>query len=211
MTAEKRQMPSKGKFEEFSGKYTQANFIGKWLINNFYGAVSSFVERVDLRSGAALEVGAGQGYSTRYLREALQTNVMLTASELEPTQVQQAQLRNPDVPITSESVYELQRADKSVDLIIMLEVLEHLENPEIALSEIARVASQFVILSVPREPIWCFLNFIRGKYWTSLGNTPGHINHWSTNKFRHFVGKYFEVVDTKTPLPWTIVLLRPRD
>ena len=204
-------MASTRKFEEFSEKYTKTGHAGQWLLNNFYGAVSSLISNADLRAGVALEVGAGQGYSTSYLRDALHKNVNLLASEIEPEQVRLAQIRNQNVPICIESVYELQREDKSIDFIIMLEVLEHLENPEIALSEMTRVAKQFVILSVPQEPIWRILNITRGKYWASFGNTPGHINHWSTNGFRHFVREYFEVVETKTPLPWTILLLKPRD
>ncbi len=33
--------------------------------------------------------------------------------------------------------------------------------------------------SVPREPLWRGLNMARGAYWGALGNTPGHLNHWS--------------------------------
>lgn len=204
-------MNSNKNFEEFSGKYTNTGHIGRWLISNFYGAVSSLIQIADLRTGVALEVGAGQGYSTDYLRNSLNVNVNFHASEVEPEQVRIAQLRNENVPISTESVYDLQWEDNSVDLIIMLEVLEHLDDPDHALSEIARVVKQFVILSVPREPIWRVLNIIRGKYWASLGNTPGHINHWGINEFCLLTSKYFEVLEIRTPLPWTILLLKTRD
>ncbi len=37
----------------------------------------------------------------------------------------------------------------------------------------------FILLSVPKEPIWRICNMARGKYWKDLGNTPGHIQHWT--------------------------------
>ena len=49
----------------------------------------------------------------------------------------------------------------------------------LSLAEIRRVTTSHALLSVPREPIWRMLNFLRGKYWSSGGNTPGHLQHWS--------------------------------
>ena len=88
------------------------------------------------------------------------------------------------------------------------EVLEHLEDPAAGLAEIARVASRTCLVSVPREPIWRMLNVARGAYWSALGNTPGHLNHWSRAAFSAFVGTRLDVVETASPLPWTVVLAR---
>ena len=63
----------------------------------------------------------------------------------------------------------------------------------------------------PDEPLWSLLNMARGKYWKSLGNTPGHIQKWSTASFRKVLQKYFIVEKTATPLPWTMCLCRPKD
>ena len=45
----------------------------------------------------------------------------------------------------------------------------------------------FILLSVPKEPIWRICNMARGKYWKDLGNTPGHIQHWTKKKFCRMV------------------------
>jgi ubiquinone/menaquinone biosynthesis C-methylase UbiE len=115
------------------------------------------------------------------------------------------------VPISQESIYQLNRADGSFDMVVCLEVLEHLEDPMAALRELHRVSRRDVILSVPREPLWCWLNMMRGKYCASGGNTPGHIQHWSKSAFADFVGACFSVQAVATPLPWTIVLATKRD
>jgi hypothetical protein len=50
----------------------------------------------------------------------------------------------------------------------------------------------------------------RGKYFGTLGNTPGHIQHWSKNAFCALVSEYVDVVAVRSPLPWTMVLGRRR-
>ena len=85
-------------------------------------------------------------------------------------------------------------------------MLEHLEEPERGIKEIRRVAKKYVLLSVPNEPIWRILNIVRFKYWNHFGNTPGHINNWSTKAFIKIISKSFNIIKIKNPLPWTILL-----
>ena len=71
----------------------------------------------------------------------------------------------------------------------------------------ARVAARHILVSVPREPLWRGLNVARGAYVRDLGNTPGHVNHWSKRGFIHLVERHGEVVETCSPFPWTMVLV----
>jgi hypothetical protein len=52
------------------------------------------------------------------------------------------------------------------------------------------------------------LNMARGAYLKDLGNTPGHVNHWSRRGFEALLSKHGEVVETRAPFPWTMVLIR---
>jgi len=52
------------------------------------------------------------------------------------------------------------------------------------------------------------LNLTRLAYIKDFGNTPGQINYRSKSTFLNFVSKYFKIIDSKSPLPWTIVLLK---
>ena len=56
-------------------------------------------------------------------------------------------------------------------------------DPEHTVAEMARVALRHLLVSVPREPLWRGLNMARGAYLKDLGNTPGHLNHWSKRSF----------------------------
>src|SRR6266571_3498995 len=70
------------------------------------------------------------------------------------------------------------------DLASAIEVLEHVPQPERTLAEMARCARSHLLVSVPREPLWRALNLARGAYVRQLGNTPGHLNHFSKRSFQ---------------------------
>ena len=152
-----------------------------------------------------MEVGCGPGFSTQYLAKILKDKDF-QASEFRQDLVKEAQARNPGLKIEQEPIYELRRENNFFDLIIALEVLEHLENPELAIKELARVTSKYCLVSCPNEPLWRILNVLRFKYLKNLGNTPGHLHHWSKGKFKKLLSEYFEIKKVVAPLPWIIVL-----
>lgn len=199
--------------EDFGHKYTEEGQgkIGRRLINGYFQTVDDLVKSTGVlnRNGpTAIEIGCGEGHSTERLRALLPGHVQLRASEYVEDLVPIAQGKNPDVPVQQESVYQTRHDDDTFDMVFLLEVLEHLDYPDDALEEIQRVLKPggYLILGVPREPLWCALNMARGKYLSRFGNTPGHLNHWSTFMIKRYVEQYFgEVKHTKTPLPWTLL------
>jgi SAM-dependent methyltransferase len=103
---------------------------------------------------------------------------------------------------------DLPFSESSFELAAAIEVLEHLPDPERTLAEMARVADKHLLVSVPREPLWRGLNLARGAYLTELGNTPGHLNHWSKRGFVALLSRYGEVIEVRSPFPWTMLLVR---
>lgn len=204
--------------EDFAHKYTEEGQgrIGGKLIDNYFRGVATLVHTsrvTDKKTIHAIELGCGEGFSTQRLRAMLPKNVQLEASEYVQSLVPKARARNPGVKISQESVYELRAKDNTFDLVFLLEVLEHLDYPQKALEEIRRVLKPngYLVLGVPREPLWSMLNMARGKYVPHFGNTPGHLNHWSTWTLRRYMKRHFGLVEqTRTPLPWTQVLVRKR-
>jgi len=142
-------------------KYLKSNFAVQKLIKNFYRSIEKIIS--DLGVKKALEIGCGLGFSTQYLAKFLGKE-NLAASELNEELLKEAQKRNPEIKISQESIYELKRENSSFDLVIVLEVLEHLADPELALKELSRVSSKYCLLSVPQEPVWSILNLLRFKY-----------------------------------------------
>ena len=76
----------------------------------------------------------------------------------------------------------------SADVVMCLQTLEHLEDHVLIpfLEKIFTTARYAIVLSVPREPYWCIANLVRLKYWSRLGNTPHHIQHWKIRDFEDF-------------------------
>jgi 2-polyprenyl-3-methyl-5-hydroxy-6-metoxy-1,4-benzoquinol methylase len=101
----------------------------------------------------------------------------------------------------------LDYAEDEFALVAATEVLEHVPDPGRVLAEMARVASGHLIVSVPREPLWRALNVARGAYLRDLGNTPGHLNHWSRKGFVDLLSGYGQVVQIRSPFPWTMLLV----
>lgn len=99
-------------------------------------------------------------------------------------------------------------ADGEFELASAIEVLEHVPDPEHTVAEMARCASAHLLVSVPREPMWRMLNMARGAYLSDLGNTPGHLNHWSKRSFVRMLERHGQVVQARSPFPWTMLLVR---
>jgi SAM-dependent methyltransferase len=200
--------------EDFGEKYEDQNRISVALINGYFAAVESLT--AGAMSGgdeelSALEIGCGEGHSTQRLVALLPDVVDFAASEYVEHQVEIARANNPGIPIASGDVYNLDRSDDSLDVVYLLEVLEHLDEPAVALREIRRVLRPggHLVLGVPREPMWRVLNMARLKYIRHLGNTPGHLNHWSSRSIVRFVSREFgPVTDVRKPVPWTLLSAR---
>lgn len=201
--------------EDFAHKYTEegSGKVGGKLIDNYFKNVEELVKATGLTKGKAVELGCGEGFSTQRLRQLTPQGITMSASEYVEALVPLAQAKNPDVKIIQESIYELTHKQSSFDVVFLLEVLEHLDYPDQALAEISRILKDdgYLILGVPREPLWSCLNLARGKYVRHFGNTIGHLNHWSTFTLKRYMEKHFGPVKiVKTPLPWTLVLVQKR-
>lgn len=187
-------------------KYGTRNPIARRLMRGFLDAATELYRGVGPVN--VLEVGTGEGRLAQQLLESAPRPERFVATDLELGQV--APGVDPLIEFREASIYELPFEDRSFDLVVCCEVLEHLDEPRRGLSELARVSGRFVLLSTPREPIWRALNLARGKYLRDLGNTPGHLQHFSRRELVRLAEERLAVTDVRTPLPWTMLLGRPR-
>jgi SAM-dependent methyltransferase len=187
-------------------KYASTNPVERRLMTGFFTALDSALpERAPAR---VLEVGVGEGYVSSRIRRRYPRAELVGVDLLDP--VLAASWRERGLAGLFGDIACLPFATATFDLVLAIEVLEHVPDPAAALTELGRVSRDRVVLSVPREPIWRVANMARGKYLTALGNTPGHIQHWSSRRFARFVGTQFEVISVRTPFPWTMVGARQR-
>jgi 2-polyprenyl-3-methyl-5-hydroxy-6-metoxy-1,4-benzoquinol methylase len=189
-------------------KYGTHNPVARRLQSGFERAMDELLARAG-RPASVLEVGCGEGHVTARLARRF-PDARVIGRDVSPEVVALASRLHPGLRFEARSIYEPGDGDERWDLVVACEVLEHLDDPDRALDAIARVASGCVFVSVPREPLWRILNLARARYLRDLGNTPGHLQHWSRGAFLALLGRRFEVLDTRAPLPWTQALCRVR-
>lgn len=190
-------------------KYASQNPIARALMNGFFGAFDELSGKAAPQS--AFEIGCGEGELSLRL---LGRGVAVRGCDLEAASVDEANARSRasghGTRFAVRSIYDLADGEIVADLLVCCEVLEHLPDPRLGLERLAAQHAGHVLLSVPREPIWRALNCARGKYLSDFGNTPGHLQHWSRRGFVDLVSGYFRIIEVRSPLPWTMLLARPR-
>ena len=194
-------------------KYNSKNPIEQRLMKGFFDSASCLFDIVkkDGDPVRILEAGCGEGVFTSFVRSSFPQS-RIEAFDVEDVVIKKAVEKYSDLNIDfyTGSIYETGKEDDSIPFVVCSEVLEHLENPVKALRELIRIGSVYIFVSVPREPIWRILNMCRFKYLKDLGNTPGHINHYSKKGFMELIQDAGDcrVVKYLKTLPWQMALLK---
>ncbi len=190
----------------YQDKYHSRNPIARWLVNGFMNSFTDLALSAPARE--SVEIGCGEGVLTRLLAS---NGFQVRGYDISERAISEARR------MTAESGFALQFEQAPLEqvarhvrapLIVCCEVLEHLPDPHAGLTQLAAMADPWLLTSVPREPLWRAMNLCRGHYIRDLGNTPGHLNHWSSAAFLRFLRTHFEIVALRQPLPWTMALCR---
>ncbi len=190
----------------FFDKYHTKNPVYRRLVRSFLGRVRSLTR--EFVAPAVLEVGCGEGHLARFIAQGWDAPPIV-AFDISLAVIAEAVRIGGGPRFFVGSSYALPFPDKSFDLVVMCEVMEHLAEPDTALAEIARVARRGCLVSVPREPLWRALNLLRGAYWKDWGNTPGHVQWWSKRSFLRLLGRHGSLQAVAAPYPWTVALFTP--
>ena len=189
-------------------KHQSRNALQKYFINRFYGALLTFVRLAD-PSGLA-DVGCGEGFTLERIRNSGYRGQVVGIDNSDEALLLGKGL-HPDFDLRKGDIYRLPFHDKSFDLVLCNEVLEHLENPRTAVAELMRVSRKHLLLSVPNEPFFMLANLLRGKNISRFGNDSDHRNHWSTAGFTRFLHDCGLTIRKVTaPFPWTLVLAQTK-
>jgi 2-polyprenyl-3-methyl-5-hydroxy-6-metoxy-1,4-benzoquinol methylase len=187
-------------------KYGSSNPVVRRLMSGFEGALDELFELA--APASLLDVGCGEGVLVQAWAQR-RPDARVVGIDLEEDSIQAGWAEHP-APNLEYRVMEasnLPFADDEFDLACAIEVLEHVPDPAHTVAEMARCASSHLLVSVPREPLWRMLNMARGAYWPQLGNTPGHLNHWSRRSFVELLSRHGTVREARSPFPWTMLLV----
>ncbi len=190
-------------------KYGSTNPVVRRLMAGFEATLEELFTQA--APGSVLDVGCGEGVLTAQWAQRLGTGRVVGIDLEDPKLRREWDLRRrPNLEFRAMAAENLPFGEAEFDLAAATEGLEHEPDPEQTLSEMARVARRHLLVSVPREPLWRALNVGRGAYVRQLGNTPGHVNHWSKRGFLRLLERYGDVLEARSPFPWTMVLVAVR-
>jgi 2-polyprenyl-3-methyl-5-hydroxy-6-metoxy-1,4-benzoquinol methylase len=188
-------------------KYGSTNPVVRRLMAGFERSLDELFAHA--APSSILDVGCGEGVLTCRWAERLGDG-RVVGIDLEDPKLRDewARRARPNLEYRTMPAENLPFEDGEFDAAAAIEVLEHVPDPEHTVAEMARVAARHLLVSVPREPLWRALNMARGAYLRDLGNTPGHLNHWSKRGFIELLSKHGTVVEARSPFPWTMLLVR---
>jgi 2-polyprenyl-3-methyl-5-hydroxy-6-metoxy-1,4-benzoquinol methylase len=188
-------------------KYGSTNPVVKRLMAGFEGTLAQLFAQA--APGSVLDVGCGEGVLTYQWAQQLGDR-RIVGIDLDDAKLKAEweTRRRPNLEYLTMPAQQLPFADGEFELAAAIEVLEHVPDPEHTVAEMARVAGRHLLVSVPREPLWRGLNMARGAYLRDLGNTPGHVNHWSKRSFVRLLSQHGAVIERRSPFPWTMLLVR---
>ena len=188
-------------------KYGSQNPLVRRLMGGFERTLDELMAHAEPRS--LLDVGCGEGVLVhRWALRMPEARVVGIDLQEESIQAGWSQREAPNLEYRTTEAESLPFEADEFDLATAIEVLEHVPDPEHTLEEMARCARRHLLVSVPREPLWRMLNLARGAYVSHLGNTPGHLNHWSRRSFARLLARHGEVLEVRSPFPWTMLLVR---
>jgi len=188
-------------FDRFRSK----NPIVKLIMNRFIKCFLNLISPLTFKN--IIEIGAGEGHIINIIKNLKKKEVTIFASDISIDILKDDNMpREENIFLIVFDVNNTPLKQNTFDLVVCSEVLEHLKEVDNTLQEIKRISKKYILFSVPREPIWRFLNMVRLRYLKDLGNTPGHIQHWSKKQFINLIKSKFKIIKTYSPIPSTIIL-----
>lgn len=192
--------------EKITNLYTTDEYITKnptlheedspWKIEKLLPLIDKFMKSNTKNTINLLDVGGGAGVIlnalSSYITQNYQVKVNKYILDLSPKMLQAQASRNPDIiKALPEDIRKTSLPNKHFDLTLLVDVLEHVPNPEEALKELQRI-SNYVIFKVPLEDYFVFniANFLtKGATKQQQINNYGHINVYSTRKIKKTIKK----------------------
>jgi len=156
-----------------------------WKVSNIKPLIDRYANIDQKNRITLLDVGGGSGRILRgvadYLRARHNVTVTKYMLDLSPEALEIQKRENQDfAKALNEDIRKTSLRAKEIDLALMIDVLEHVDDPERALEQLRRI-SRFVIFKIPVESTLCFAfaNMLtRGRSRRTLCQ-EGHVNQYT--------------------------------
>jgi ubiquinone/menaquinone biosynthesis C-methylase UbiE len=167
-----------------------------WKVNKLIPFIDMYLDNSKQNDMNLLDVGGGAGLILKGISDYIKSKRDIAISkyiiDLSPGILKVQQMNNPDIKYhLNKDIRDTDLKDKEIDLVLMIDVLEHVPGDIAALKELRRI-SKYTIIKVPLEKnLFIFMKMLFTKH--SLKDRPidydyGHVNFYNypgINKLIH--------------------------
>jgi SAM-dependent methyltransferase len=145
-------------------------------------SIFAYLEAAKLVKAKVLEIGTGSGYGVKYMSPIVEQFVTVDKfiCDVDFKQYPNVVFKQQTVPPFTGI------ADNTFDFVVTFQVIEHIQNDDLYVKEIARVLKPGgkLIVTTPNKPM-------------SLSRNPWHIREYKPKQLVDLLKKYFKDVDAK--------------
>jgi len=191
--------------------HTTKNPVRKYFIENFLSSLNKDI--LGLKPTRILDLGCGEGFVIKNLKKAMPetkftgVDISSEAIEVAKKEIPEGKFYNLDI---SNLGMQNSPLEGSYDMVMCLEVLEHIPEYDKAIKNIKKIEAEYFIFSVPNEPFFRLGNLMSLKNVKLLGNDPEHVNNWTFLSFKKLMRKHFEVISCSYPFPWQMLICKKK-
>lgn len=116
-------------------------------------ALQQLLKYAGKKASVVLEIGCSSGFLVRQISERLKDSVVI-GSDIVHKPLDQLASSRPDLPLFRFDLVKCPFPDSSIDAVIMLNVLEHIENDRLAMRQVYRILKPggIVVIEAPAGP-----------------------------------------------------------
>ncbi len=161
--------------------------------------IMRFLDRDDR---VIFDIGCGEGITLEKLIKHLPGHDIFGIDSL-PENVRICLQHN--LPVRFGDTYALNILDESVDAVLFIEVVEHLEEPEAAIAEIHRILRPQgkLLLGFPNDRSFMFARLLTLKFKEALFD-PGHVHQWTPRSMRKALERHGFSVKRVLSIPFVL-------
>ncbi len=174
-----------------------------WKINKISPLIDKCLSEINKKEINLLDVGGGAGIILREISKRVEKNNKIKVNkfslDLSPEILKIHKENNPDLKLSlNEDIRGTSFKNKEIDITLMVDVLEHVPDPEKCLKELQRI-SKYVVFKVPLEKnlILSLANVLTLGWLRKIKiKNSGHINVYSLSKLKKQLKKNnLEIID----------------
>ena len=178
-----------------------------WMIRRSIGCATGLVD--ELPVAKLLDVGCGDGRFTAHLVNRNPGMSAVAIDNAEPHLLDSwRRLAGPRLRFEIADVYQLPFEDNSFGMVTAFAVLQHLEDPHLALREIRRVCRGWLVATVPWEPWEPASKMARRVKGPRPGTTPKQIHHWTRRGFHQLLEPHGRIDELRGSTVWSLARVR---